>query len=78
MGTNTGGNGSQAGAGGIQLPAVAWEIEDGPAAAAAGPEADAPSYGQVEPAAAQAPAAPKYGPVLPDPDAAHRRPAAAE
>ncbi|MEV8095078.1 hypothetical protein [Kitasatospora sp. NPDC085879] len=78
MGTNTGGNGSQAGTGGIQLPTVAWEIEDGPAAAAAGAEADAPSYGQVEPAAAQAPAAPKYGRVLPDPNAVHRRPTPAE
>ncbi|MFG2819867.1 hypothetical protein ACGFX4_10615 [Kitasatospora sp. NPDC048365] len=68
MGTNTGGDGSQSG--GIQLPTVAWEIEDDPAAAetgaatgaetgaatgaATGAETDAPSYGQVEPAEAAA------------------------
>ncbi|MFJ5229313.1 hypothetical protein ACIQBJ_05365 [Kitasatospora sp. NPDC088391] len=73
MGTSTGGNGSQAGAGGVQLPSVAWEIEEGSGGAAG---SGAPSYGQVEPAAAQpAASAPKYGRVLPDPNAV-RRPAA--
>ncbi|WP_033821403.1 hypothetical protein [Kitasatospora sp. MBT63] len=78
MGSNTGGNGSQADPGGIQLPTVAWEIEEGPAAAAAGAEAEAPSYGPVEPAAAEAPPAPKYGRVLPGPNAVRRQPEPAE
>ncbi|MFJ1751853.1 hypothetical protein [Kitasatospora sp. NPDC088134] len=74
MGTSTGGNGSQAGAGGVQLPSVAWEIEEGSEGGAAA--SGAPSYGQVEPAGAQsAGSAPKYGRVLPDPNAV-RRPSA--
>ncbi|MFC9328454.1 hypothetical protein [Kitasatospora sp. NPDC057015] len=67
MGTSTGGNESQGGAAGIQLPSVAWEMEEG---GGAGPAPAAPSAAPpvVPPVSVPVPgpaAVPQYGRVAP-------------